>query len=182
MNIEPVSSTPLEVPEAPEVLYCANHPTVETQLRCNRCGKPICPKCAVSTPTGYRCKECIRAQQKVFQSALPRDYPIAFVIAFVLSLLGNFLISFLGFWGLLLAFVVGFVIAESVRKATGKRRSKALFWTTAIAAGLGSFPYLMIALLAAFGGLEGVYFLLMQTAYVVLVTTSTYQRLKGIVL
>ncbi len=175
MNTEPVSTPP-------EVLYCANHPKVETRLRCNRCGKPICPKCAVSTPTGYRCKECIRAQQKVFQSALPRDYPIAFVIAFALSLLGDWLTSLLGIWGLLLAFVVGFVIAESVRKATGKRRSKALFWTTAIAAGLGSLPYLMVALLAALGGLGGLYFLLIQIAYTVLVTTSTYQRLKGIVL
>lgn len=181
MNSEPVS-TPLEIPEIPEVLHCANHPTVETQLRCNRCGKPICPKCAVSTPTGYRCKECIRAQQKVFQSALPRDYPIAFVIAFVLGLLGNFLVGFLGIWGLLLAFVVGFVIAESVRKATGRRRSKALFWTTAIAAGLGGLPYLVVALLAAFSGSRGVYFLLIQIAYMALVTTSAYQRLKGIVL
>ena len=35
--------------------YCANHPGVETSLRCNKCGKPICAKCAVRTPTGYRC-------------------------------------------------------------------------------------------------------------------------------
>ena len=35
--------------------YCANHPTVETTLRCNKCGKPICAKCAIRTPTGYRC-------------------------------------------------------------------------------------------------------------------------------
>ncbi len=46
--------------------YCANHPGVETSLRCNKCGKPICAKCAVRTPTGYRCKECVRGQLKDF--------------------------------------------------------------------------------------------------------------------
>ena len=52
--------------EALPKMYCANHPTVETTLRCNRCEKPICAKCAVLTPTGYRCKECIKEQQKIF--------------------------------------------------------------------------------------------------------------------
>ncbi|MBM4465197.1 MAG: hypothetical protein FJ014_06560, partial [Chloroflexi bacterium] len=33
-----------------EVIYCSFHPTVETRLRCNRCGAPICPRCAVQTP------------------------------------------------------------------------------------------------------------------------------------
>jgi len=67
--------------EAPTPIYCANHPQVETSLRCNRCGKPICPKCAVSTPTGYRCRECVRGQQKVFETAEWYDYPLAVVIA-----------------------------------------------------------------------------------------------------
>ena len=35
-----------------DTLYCANHPTIATSLRCNRCNKPICHKCAVLTPVG----------------------------------------------------------------------------------------------------------------------------------
>ncbi|MEN6392186.1 MAG: B-box zinc finger protein, partial [Anaerolineaceae bacterium] len=31
----------------PPTLYCTNHPQTETSLRCNRCDKPICTKCAV---------------------------------------------------------------------------------------------------------------------------------------
>ncbi|MBL8128361.1 MAG: hypothetical protein JNM64_12030 [Chloroflexia bacterium] len=33
---------------------CAEHQEVETRLRCSRCGKPICPRCAVRTPVGMR--------------------------------------------------------------------------------------------------------------------------------
>jgi hypothetical protein len=37
---------------------CSYHPDVMTGLRCSRCGKPICPQCAVRTPVGLRCPEC----------------------------------------------------------------------------------------------------------------------------
>jgi membrane associated rhomboid family serine protease len=50
--IEPSEATPL---------YCYRHPQVETSLRCNRCNKPICPKCAQRTPVGFRCAECVSA-------------------------------------------------------------------------------------------------------------------------
>ena len=43
-----------------EPLRCATHPNVETNLRCGKCGKPICPKCMVQTPVGTRCRECAR--------------------------------------------------------------------------------------------------------------------------
>ena len=74
--------------DTPPTLYCANHPTVETTLRCNRCEKPICTKCAVLTPTGYRCKECVRGQQKLFETAQWYDYVIVFIVVGVLSFLG----------------------------------------------------------------------------------------------
>src|SRR5438477_9253926 len=47
--------TPLD-PEAP--MYCAKHPNEQTYLRCAKCGKPICARCRVSTPVGFRCFEC----------------------------------------------------------------------------------------------------------------------------
>src|SRR6266498_1182403 len=49
-----------ENPEAP--MYCANQPKVETYLRCGKCGKPICAKCRVSTPVGFRCYDCANIQ------------------------------------------------------------------------------------------------------------------------
>jgi hypothetical protein len=39
-------------------MKCAYHPKVETNLRCGKCDKPICPKCMVETPVGARCRDC----------------------------------------------------------------------------------------------------------------------------
>jgi len=44
-------------------MRCATHPDVETNLRCGKCGKPICPKCLVQTPVGARCQECAQLQK-----------------------------------------------------------------------------------------------------------------------
>lgn len=41
------------------LLHCYRHPEIETGLRCNRCEKPICAKCAKRTPVGFRCPDCI---------------------------------------------------------------------------------------------------------------------------
>jgi membrane associated rhomboid family serine protease len=37
---------------------CYRHSDRETGVRCQRCGRPICPECMVSTPVGVRCPEC----------------------------------------------------------------------------------------------------------------------------
>ena len=65
--------------------YCYKHPNRESNLRCNRCDTYICTSCAVLTPTGYRCKDCIREQKKVYDTALIQDYVLAVVIAGVLA-------------------------------------------------------------------------------------------------
>src|SRR5512140_2061741 len=96
----------------PAVLHCVNHPNVETSLRCNRCERPICTRCAVLTPTGYRCKECVRGQQKIFETAQVIDYPLAFVIAMALGYVGSLVASVLGFFTIFIAPIAGMVIAE----------------------------------------------------------------------
>ena len=78
----------------PTTLYCANHPTRETSLRCNKCNKPICVQCAVLTPIGYRCKECVRGQQRVFETATWIDFPVSVIIAIVLAFIGSVVASF----------------------------------------------------------------------------------------
>lgn len=86
-----------------DTLYCANHPDRETMLRCNRCDKPICNECAVHTPTGYRCKECIRGQQKIFDTAESMDYVYAILIAGLFGFFGARFISILGFFSIFIA-------------------------------------------------------------------------------
>jgi hypothetical protein len=169
--------------ENPTPLFCANHPNVETQLRCNRCEKPICNRCAVLTPTGYRCKECVRGQQKVFENAQWYDYPLAFILAGVLSFLGSLLVRYVGFFTIFIAPVAAVIIAEAARKIVRNRRSRQLWLLTAGAAALGSLPVLLImlfALLNRFGlsvfGLS----LIWQAVYTFTVTSTVYYRMGGI--
>jgi len=107
-------------------MVCANHPNRETTLRCNRCEKPICTRCAVHTPVGYRCRECVRGQQTVFETARPIDYPIAAVVSAVGVGLGTSVLSILSFWGLIVAPVAGGALAGIVRWAVRRRRSRRL--------------------------------------------------------
>ena len=173
----------------PEPLYCYNHPTVETSLRCNRCERPICTRCAVLTPTGYRCKECVRGQQKIFETAQVIDYPLAFVIALALGYIGSLVASVLGFFTIFIAPIAGMIIAEAVRLVTRKRRSKRLFQIAAAGAALGALPLVLrvllrLLLVSGGGNLGGsIGFLLplvWQGLYTVLVVSSVYYRLAGI--
>jgi len=121
-------------PDDPEVLYCANHPDTETLLRCNKCGKPICMKCAVQTPVGYRCKECIQQQQNVYFNALGSDNFIALAVGFVVSAIGaplaGMLLGGFGFFGLIIAFIAGSgagsLLAQIIRRSVGRRRGRQL--------------------------------------------------------
>jgi hypothetical protein len=134
MPVNPDHNPALD-PAAPDVIYCANHPDRETLLRCNRCGKPICLKCAVLTDVGYRCKECIRGVQAGYFTAAPSDNVIGFGTAAVVtafaSPIAGFIFAFVPFfWGVILAFMIGggagSALAQIIRRAVGKRRGRYL--------------------------------------------------------
>jgi len=106
-------------------LYCTYHPSVETVLRCNRCGKLICPQCAVLTEVGYRCPDCIRNQRSVFFNIRLSDYPVAVLVAGTVAGLAALLLVRAGFFiALLLSPVIGGLIGELVRRAIGRRRGR----------------------------------------------------------
>ena len=162
---------------------CYNHPDRETMLRCNRCDRPICTACAVLTPTGYRCKECVRGQQRVVETAQWIDYPLAMIIAGVIAFAGSLAAQVLGFFTLFIAPVIGVIIAEAVRWAVRRRRSRLLFQLAAAGALLGALPLLLIDLLGVlFGGGGGfsLFGLLWPAIYTFLVVSTTYYRLSGI--
>jgi hypothetical protein len=164
------------------VNYCANHPTLETNLRCNNCGKFICAKCAVRTPTGYRCRECVRGHQKAFDTAQPMDYVIAFVLAGVLSAIGSVISTSLGFFIIFLAPFAGGLIGDVVRAATGKRRSPSLYRVAAIGVAVGGLVLIArpLAFLVTTGNFGGLFGLLWPIVYVVLAVPAAYYRLSGI--
>jgi hypothetical protein len=176
-----------------ETLYCYIHPNRPTTLRCNRCERPICAQDAIRTPTGYRCPECIRSQQKVFDTALWYDYITAFVSAAVGSgiasalvlLISNF---FFGLGVLLLAPGAGAVIGNVVLRFIGHRRSRALFATAAAGMIAGALPALLLVSLPALigvlsGGFRGVGGLLpaiWEVVYLFMAVPAAYTQISGI--
>jgi MFS family permease len=110
-------------------MYCVNHPKVETLLRCNKCGNPICTKCARRTPVGFRCPQCFHAQQAVFYTATPLDYALAVVIGLVLSVLAAAIMRPLGwFFAIFLGPIAGGLIAEAIHRAISGRRGRWMAW------------------------------------------------------
>ena len=169
----------------PETLYCYRHPNRETLLRCNNCNRPICAECALRTPTGYRCPECVRNQQKKFNTAATLDYILAPLVAGALSFIGGYIVQFIGFFTILLAPVAGGIIAEAVKAIIRGRRSKSLFYLTAAAVVVGALPMLLPSLLSFFLGLRmgnpfSLLSLVYQGVYVVLSTGTVFHRLSGI--
>ncbi len=166
----------------PATLYCENHPNTETTLRCNRCEKPICTKCAVLTETGYRCTECVRSQQKIFNTATTVDYILAVGIAVILAYIGSLISSRIGFFTIFVAPIAGIVIAEAIRRAIRRRRSKRLFQATAAATAVGGIlPVLsVLALTGLTIGISGIFFFIWPVVYTVIVTSTVYYRLAGI--
>jgi hypothetical protein len=139
-----------EVPLDDGVLYCVNHPNVETMLRCNRCGRPVCTRCVVQTPVGYRCKECVGQQQAVFYTGGVVDYILGAVLGLVLGGFASYLITLTGLWfiALILGPTIGIGIAEAVRFAVRRRRSRYLWAVVAGAMVLGAVPALLVSLIS----------------------------------
>jgi hypothetical protein len=173
-------------------LVCANHPNRETTLRCNRCEKPICAQCAILTPVGYRCKDCVRGQQKVFDNSTAIDLPVAAIVSFITIGLATAVLDFLGFWGLFVAPVIGGGIAEVVRWAVRRRRSRRLPWAAVAGGTAGILVYLAYQMriflpLLAFGADYGTSWvssalltIVWPVAYGVLMLGTLYARLRGI--
>ncbi len=180
-----------------ETLYCANHPKRETTLRCNRCEKPICTKCAIHTPTGYRCKECVNEQKKNFENAIWSDYLFGFLAAAILSGIGSAIVAVISNWfyGLMVLFFAPFaatLIARGVQIVTRRRRSRSLFIVAAVGVIMGVIPAILggiATLLFVFSNIEyytnisWLWILLpfiWQVVYLVIAAPAVYARLSGI--
>ena len=113
-------------PDEPGTLYCANHPNVPTNLRCSRCGKPICARCRIATPVGYRCHECAAVQvvptYAVGSSNLVRSGALGFATAGAIGVLWGLLPGF-AFWA---ALIMGLVVGEVVSAAANMKRGPGL--------------------------------------------------------
>jgi len=135
-----------------ERMTCVNHPKVETRLRCNKCGKPICTRCAVRTPVGYRCPSCVNDQQRVFYADFkPGYYAVAALVALPLSLVAGWLLPRLGWYVVLLGPVVGGGIAEAARWAVRGRRGEYTWLVVCGSIVVGALPVITLSLLSLLG-------------------------------
>ena len=159
----------------------------EVQLRCNRCNKPITPATAILTETGYRCAECVRDQQRVFDTTKRLDPFLGFVVAAVISFAGSWLAGLLGFFTIFVAPGVGTLIFNAVRLVVNRRRSKALNKAVLVGAIVGALPLLILAILPLLSGsgplLTGggnLMPLIWRAVYAALVSTSAYAQSRGL--
>lgn len=101
---------------------CSYHPDVMTGLRCNHCGKPICPKCAVRTPVGQRCPDCagvrsmptIRTGSDVLLKSLGAGLAVAILVAVLWPMLPA--------WGFYLTLGMGFGVVETIARFSRNKR------------------------------------------------------------
>ncbi|MCP4536953.1 MAG: hypothetical protein GY832_07380 [Chloroflexi bacterium] len=169
-----------------EPLYCVNHSTTETYLRCNRCGQPICPKCAVQTPVGYRCRDCINVQQKVFYADFrPADYVIAAIVTLPLALIAGWILPRLGWYTIILGPITGGGIAEVARWAIRRRRGRHTWIVVCACIVVGALPQLLLSLLFIVGSPEmivsafgSILRLLWFGVYLVTAAGAAYARLR----
>jgi len=112
-------------------MRCATHPEIETNLRCSKCGKLICPKCLVQTPVGARCPDCAKVYKlptysvsaKYYLRAIGTGLGMAIVCGIVWGLVRA--LPFF-FFSLLLGAAVGYAIGEVISLSVSRKRGTGL--------------------------------------------------------
>ncbi len=101
---------------------CSYHPQVLTGLRCSRCGKPICPQCAVRTPVGLRCPDCAGVRglptYRTPTTNLLRSAGAGLAVAAVVGVLWRFIPQ----WEFYLCLLLGFGTVEAIARMAGNKR------------------------------------------------------------
>ncbi|MCY4145533.1 MAG: B-box zinc finger protein [Chloroflexi bacterium] len=155
-----------------KLTYCARHPERDTGLRCNRCDRYMCVECAVRTPIGYTCRECVRGHEDKFYAGTLTDYGLVGAVGLaggaatvlLAMLAGGFFIV-----GLLLAPALGGALAQFALQLTGRRRGR----HSGLACAGGVIAGGLLGSLAVLGGV-GLFSLL----YLGLAASAAYTRFK----
>ena len=161
-------------------MKCAAHPRVETNLRCGKCGKPICPKCMVQTLVGARCPECARLYKlptyRVSTAYYLRAAGTALGMAIVCGVIWGVVNLFLPFFflNLLLGAGVGYAIGEVVSLAVNRKRGRGL----AAVAGAGVAISYLVSILLFFSLPFGLFPILLALASVALGIFIAVTRLR----
>lgn len=165
-SLKPITVGEGSVPA--QTVACANHPNRQTNLRCNKCNKPICIRCAQWTPVGYSCRSCIRQQEEKFFNAEPVHVFIGVLVAIPLALLAAAIATLIGFWffAIFIGATFGTLISRAVLWAMGKRRSRymplivaGIIILTAILVLIFTFDFLSLGVYVALSASSAYYWL-----------------------
>ena len=116
-------------------MQCAFHPNTETLLRCSKCEKPICNRCATQTPVGARCPECANVQRIPTYNLPKVQLTQAIVVAVVVGLgLGVFfgLVQYaipsrmVWIYGPAAFIASGYLVGEAISRVTNRKRAPVL--------------------------------------------------------
>ncbi|PKQ19681.1 MAG: hypothetical protein CVT66_08690 [Actinobacteria bacterium HGW-Actinobacteria-6] len=119
---------------------CAFHPGVETNVRCAECERPICPKDMVSTPVGYKCRECARPAKSALHFVKPRQWALGVVAGLSAGVGGGILLGWVLRFGSWFAYIgLGILVGEAVRRGTGGHRTPGVTALAAACAAFGAF-------------------------------------------
>jgi hypothetical protein len=134
----------------------------------------------------------VRGQQKVFDNSIAIDYPIAVIVSMVGVGFATAVLDFLGFWGLFVAPIVGGGIAEIIRWAVRRRRSRRLPLMAIIGGVVGVLIYLGITFIPyasyllfsgepAFLGLGNILLsFAWPVGYGIVILITMYYRMRGL--
>jgi len=103
-------------------LYCYRHPKSETYVRCGRCDQPICPKCAVQGPVGFRCRQCGLVKSATISSFTPQQMALGLAIPIGGGAIVGYLGGQIGFYSIFIAFFAGAFLAEGFVRFVGLKR------------------------------------------------------------
>lgn len=125
-------------------LFCYRHPDRETRLRCRTCDRPICAKCAIQTPVGFRCPEDGRVKNDPFTTFRPHQLVLALGIALLGGAVSGWIANSIGFFSIIIAFFAGGIIVEAEDRIVGLKRGPIM--TTIViggilAGGVGGFAF-----------------------------------------
>jgi hypothetical protein len=108
-----------------------------TGLRCSRCGRPICPQCAVRTPVGLRCPDCAGVRglptYRTPASGLVRAATGGLAVAVGVAILWRFFPD----WEFYLCLLLGFGTVETMARLSGNKRGLDLQLTAIVIVTIG---------------------------------------------
>ena len=100
---------------------CPKHPREVTYLRCAACNTPICDKCAVLSPVGYKCRACGVGPRHARLAPSLLQVAAVTLIGLAAGALGGLVLGRIGFFGLWLAFLYGRFVGGIMLKASGEK-------------------------------------------------------------